>query len=266
MSDATTNLALALGGGGARAAYQVGVLRCLAKSFPELQIPILTGVSAGAINATFVANSRDNFREAVERLVAAWESMTIDQLFRSDPLALAINALRGGLRLVSGGAQLMPPTRGLVHTAPLRQVLLKAVESPDEALQGIAENCRQGRLKSVGITTTNYTTGQTVTWVQGDGLTMWDRPQRRGILTQLTIDHVMASSAVPIFFPAIQLGNDWHGDGGVRLTAPLSPALHLGAERILAISTRYQKTLSEADEPTTQGYPPPDRKSTRLNS
>lgn len=139
----------------------------------------------------------------------------------------------------------------------MRTFLCKAMESPDGMLTGIAENFRRGRLRSVGITTTNYATGQTVTWVQGESLTMWERPERRGILTQLTVDHVMASCSVPILFPAVQLGGEWHGDGSVRLMAPLSPALHLEAERILVISNRYHKTRAEADQPTTYGYPPP---------
>jgi NTE family protein len=257
MNDGVNNLALALGGGGARAAYQVGFLRGLARAAPELRIPILTGVSAGAINAVFAANSRDSFPSAVERLTAIWEQLNVRQIFRSDPAALALNFVRWGIRLASGGSQLPPPTHGLVDTAPMRRFFCDAMQASDGMLTGIAENFRQGRLRSIGITTTNYTTGQTVTWVQGEGLTMWERAERRGTLTQLTVDHVMASCAVPILFPAIRLDREWHGDGSVRLMAPLSPALHLGAERILVISNRYQKSRTEADQPTTPGYPPP---------
>jgi NTE family protein len=107
------------------------------------------------------------------------------------------------------------------------------------------------------MTTLNYATGQTVTWVQGRQIEGWERSNRRSAACHLTVDHVMASSALPLFFPAIRLGRDWHGDGGVRLAAPLSPALHLGARRILAVSTRYRRTAEEEQRPETHGYPPP---------
>ncbi len=257
MNPTSPTVALVLGGGGARAAYQVGFLRCLARAFPKLQIPILTGVSAGAINTAFLANWMSDFKPGIERLASSWRALTVDKIFRSDPVALAGNAVRWGVRLVSGGGQLTPPTRGLVLTEPLREFLCRALEAPDGTLRGVVENIRRGRLTAAAVTTTNYATEQSITWVQGEGLTMWERPMRRSVLTTLTVDHVMASCALPLFFPAIRLGTTWYGDGGVRLTAPLSPALHLGAERILAISTRYQKTQPEADQPATDGYPPP---------
>src|SRR5438128_1122506 len=114
-----------------------------------------------------------------------------------------------------------------------------------------------GVLKAIALTTLNYSTGQTVTWVQGGRIRDWERPLRRSVGTRLTIDHVLASAALPFLFPAVRLGDDWYGDGGVRLHAPLSPAIHLGAERILAISTRYRPTHEEADQPAVHGYPPP---------
>lgn len=253
----SSNLALALGGGGARAAYQVGFLRRMAKDFPELHIPIITGVSAGAINTAFLANNRESFATGVEQLASFWEKITVAQIFHGDPFALAWNFLRWSLRLVSGGAQLLPPTHGLVNTKPLRRYLLRAMHTRDGSLPGITDNLQRGRLRAVGITTTNYSTGQTITWVQGENLAHWERPRRRSDSATLSINHVMASCALPLFFPAIRLGKDWHGDGGIGLTAPLSPALHLGASRILAISARYRKSASESARPTTRGYPPP---------
>ena len=107
------------------------------------------------------------------------------------------------------------------------------------------------------MTTTSYATGQSVTWIQGRGVETWTRPARRAVATRLTVDHVMASAALPLFFPAVRIGHEWHGDGGIRLAAPLSPALHLGASRVLAISTRYDRSQAEADTPATVGYPPP---------
>ena len=96
-----------------------------------------------------------------------------------------------------------------------------------------------------------------MTWVQGGQILDWERPLRRSVTTRLTVDHVLASAALPLMFPAVKLGNDWYGDGGVRLHTPLSPAIHLGARRILAISTRYQPTNEEADRPAVHGYPAP---------
>jgi NTE family protein len=96
-----------------------------------------------------------------------------------------------------------------------------------------------------------------VTWVQGRDVTLWQRPQRRSELASITVEHVMASSSLPMLFPAVRIGTEWYGDGGVRLTAPLSPALHLGATRILTIATRYSRSREEADRPLTDGYPPP---------
>jgi hypothetical protein len=110
---------------------------------------------------------------------------------------------------------------------------------------------------AVAITSLDYATGQTVTWADGCDIPMWERPLRRSVRTTFTIDHILASAALPIVFPAVRLGKHWHGDGGIRLSAPLSPALHLGATRMLAISTHYAKSFSEADEPQVIGYPPP---------
>jgi len=250
-------LALVLAGGGARAAYQVGFLRSVAKHFPELEFPVLTGVSAGAINAAHLANSRDPLPESVRQLTALWENITIDQVFRTDLPALAFTMARWAIRLVSGGATLSPPAQGLVDTAPLRAFLEKALATEDGSLGGVEDNIRQGRLAAFGLTTTNYTNGESNTWIQGSDLHDWERPGRRSIQASLGIDHIVASCALPLFFPAAKIGADWHGDGGVRLTAPLSPALHLGARRIIAVSTQYAGYRSGAMSQTPHDYPSP---------
>lgn len=258
MIGGSSTLGLVMGGGGARASYQVGFLSCLAKHFPELEIPIVTGVSAGAINTAFLAGHEGPFETAVEELTDLWSNLTTDQVIASGTGSFARNVLRWGARLVGGGTKLAPPTRGLVDTTPLARFLRHHLEV-DEAgrLLGVARNIERGRLTSVAVTTTDYGTGQSITFVEGRDPPMWRRPTRRSVEAPLTVDHVMASAALPLFFPAVRVGNSWHGDGGIRLTAPLSPALHLGAERILAISTRYQKTVDEAEQPATRGYPPP---------
>jgi NTE family protein len=257
MNDDKHDIALVMGGGGARAAYQVGVLRSIAQRYPKLRVPILTGVSAGAINTAFLANCTDDFQVALEKLTKLWSGLTTDQVFKSNAYSLLKIASRWGLRLVSGGRHLAPMPRGMVDTSPLREFLDKALQCKEGVLCGVGDNLRSGRLQAVAITTSDYGTGQSVTHVQSNRAPMWKRPQRLSLETTLTVDHVMASAALPLFFPAIQLGSSWHGDGGIRLTAPLSPALHLGAGRVLAISTRYEKNQIEADHPATSGYPPP---------
>ena len=252
-------LALVMGGGGARAAYQVGVLRGLARDHPELHAPILTGVSAGAINTAFLANRPEPVARGVEHLVDLWSELRTEDVFESNALALFGTAFRWGLRLLSGGSKLAPPTRGMVDTAPLRRFLCRVLGSEDGRLHGVRENLEAGRLRAVGLTTTDYATARTVTYIEGRDVEMWKRPNRSALQTDLTVDHVMASAALPLFFPAIQIGDRWHGDGGIRLTSPLAPALHLGAERVLAISTRYTKKGHEVDRPESYGYPSPAR-------
>lgn len=251
-------LALVLGGGGARGAYQAGVLRGIARRFPALRIPILTGISAGAVNTVHLASHAGPLGGATEELVRLWLSLTPDRVYDVNAFPLVRNVMRWGARLVSGGHGSGEPTRGMMDTAPLRRFLLNVL-SPDTdgSFRGIERNIDQGTLRAVALSATSYTTGQSVTWVQGRDVALWQRPQRRSELARLTIDHVMASSALPMLFPAVKVGSEWFGDGGVRLTAPLSPALHLGATRILTVSTRYLRTRAEADRPLTDGYPPP---------
>jgi NTE family protein len=248
--------ALLLTGGGARAAYQVGVLQSLARVLPALHFPILTGVSAGAINMALLANNPSRFPENVARLAEHWDTLTLDQVFRTEFRALGSNVVRWIFRLLSGGADLLPPMRGMVDTQPLRKFLYHALNTTDGVLHGVAENLRTGRLSAVGMITTKYPTAQSVTWVQGAMAQPWHGLDRCGIATQLTVEHIMASSSLPLVFPAARLGEAWHGDGGIRLTAPLSPAINLGADKIIAISTSIEPGQSEANRPTKE-YPPP---------
>ncbi|HWK89699.1 MAG TPA: patatin-like phospholipase family protein [Longimicrobium sp.] len=249
-------LALVLTGGGARGAYQVGLLRWLARNYPDLQIPILTGVSAGAINCAHLAQHHGTFPQAVEELAALWSELAPDRIFRVDVGSLLSNVGRWGLRLTSGGAA-DPRPRGLVDTAPLRRLLEEALPSVSGELSGIEYNLERGSLKAVAIITTDYSTAQTEVWVEGREIGTWERPQRVSRTCRISVDHVMASAALPLFFPAVQIGPHWYGDGGIRLTAPLSPALHLGASKILTVSTRYDRTRGEASRPDIAGYPPP---------
>jgi NTE family protein len=246
-----------LTGGGARGAYQVGVMQWLARNYPELKVPILTGVSAGAINAAHVAAHPGTFKQACYEMRHLWAELTPDHIFRVGAGSLSWHALRVGMRLMSGGFLPAPEVRAFLDTKPLWNTLEEAYAVIDGELTGIQANIDRGKLKAVAITATSYTTGQSVTWVQGRDIKLWTRPQRRSEHTNIRLDHVMASAALPIFFPAISVGNAYYGDGGIRLAAPLSPALHLGAQRILAVSTRFARTQAESDVAMVRGYPPP---------
>jgi NTE family protein len=251
------DLAIVLDGGGARAAYQVGLLRAIARWYPNLRIPLITGVSAGAINAVFLATRPCAFGDAIESLVRLWSRLTVERVFRVDSRSLSSNVWHWGLGLVSGGRMVRPPLRGLLDTSPLRETLEQALEPNDDGtLPGIARNLHSDALVALAIVTHSYTTGRTVAWVEGRDVQDWERPFRHSRLAPITVGHVLASASRPLLFPSTHLGEHWYGDGGIRLVTPLSPAVHLGANRILACSTRYSRGR-DADTVQTYGYPPP---------
>ncbi len=253
-------LGLVLSGGGARGAYQVGVLQYLARQFPSAIPEVLTGVSAGAINAAFIAARQEPFVQKLDELAEMWSNLRIDQVFRVDGQDLLWRALRWGSRLASGGKSPLNPAKSMVDTRPLREVLERELHVGSGGIDGINTSLRNGWLRAFALTASSYTTGQSITWVQTRedcAMPAWERPQRKSQMCALRIDHVMASAALPFFFPAIEVDGQWYGDGGIRLTAPLSPAIHLGATRILAVTTRYARTREEADRPVITGYPPP---------
>lgn len=256
MNSPSGAVGLVLTGGGARAAYQVGVLRWIARRFPDLQLPILTGVSAGAVNTASIASHTGRFIDAVNDLASLWHSLSVERVFKVGAGSMAWTAFRWGTRLISGGVKLSQ-VRGFLDTSPLRRLLYEVMDTRDGVLIGIGRNIAAGRLSAVAITATSYSTAQSVVFFQGRDIEPWKRPQRRAERSVLTVEHIMASAAIPMFFPAVRVGNEWFGDGGIRLAAPLSPALHLGADRILAISTRYDRSTAESDALQVTGYPPP---------
>lgn len=256
-SSGPPDLGIVMTGGGARAAYQVGFLRCVARLFPELRIPYVTGVSAGAINAALVASHHGSFLQAIQELSELWGNLTVKDVFRTDSRSLAMNVWNWMRQLSSGGIGGHRLVRGLVDTQPLRNYLTEVLHAVDGELTGVQYNLDCGRLSALAISTTSYSTGQSVTWIQGKNVELWKRPQRRPVMATICVDHVMASAALPLFFPAVQVEHAWYGDGGIRLIAPLSPVVHLGARRIIAISTRYAATEAEAAQETIHGYPPP---------
>jgi len=240
------NLGLVLTGGGARAAYQVGALRALAELFGNGPLPfqVVTGVSAGAINGSSLAAEADDFAGAVKHLADTWLALTPERVYRTDALSL-VSIGSGWFRgLTAGGRH--PPRRynHLLDTTPLRELLGREIR-----FERIRENVELGLLRGMAISATNYETGTSVTFFDGQPeLEPWARSRRMGVKTDITLDQVMASAAIPIFFPPVQIGGSWYGDGGVRLTAPMSPALHLGADRVLVIGIRHPRTAAETLE------------------
>lgn len=238
-----------LSGGGARAAYQVGVLAALTEEFRDLNFPILTGVSAGAINTLFLAAHRGPFAEAVARLHEHWSRLTVEEVFRVRPFRLGRAALRWLAQAAFGRGKGPTALRGLLDTTPLRQFLVRHLDPG-----GVEYNLATGRLRAAALTTTSYATGDTVTFVEGaSDVALWQRARRVASAARLAIEHVMASAAVPILFPAVNIGDAFYGDGSVRQTAPLAPAIHLGARALFAIGMRTSRPSDP--RPSARDYP-----------
>jgi NTE family protein len=238
-------LGLILTGGGARAAYQVGALRALVEVVGNAHnpFPVITGVSAGAINGAALAASADDFAGGVRRLSETWLSLTPERVYRTDMLSITSIGARWLRNLTSGGLVTLREVNHLLDTTPLRQLLLERI-----AVDRVPAHLAAGRLQGLGVTATSYLTGTAVTFFDAAPSVMpWARSRRLGRRETITIDHVMASAAIPVFFPAVRLGDTFYGDGQVRLTEPLSPAIHLGADRLLAVGVRYVRTAAETE-------------------
>lgn len=238
-------LGLILTGGGARAAYQVGALRAVAELVRNGRnpFPVITGVSAGAINGAALAASADDFTGGVRRLSETWLSLTPERVYRTDVLSVASIGSRWIRNLTSGGLVTLRQVNHLLDTAPLRDLLTERIP-----LDRVPGHIAAGILHGLGVTATSYQTGTAVTFFDGaPEVPAWARSRRLGRRETLTIEHVMASAAIPVFFPPVRIGDTFYGDGQVRLTEPLSPAIHLGADRLLAIGVRYHRTAEETE-------------------
>lgn len=238
-SSESSRTALVLGGGGARAGYQAGVLSYVGEAFPRASVPLMTGVSAGSINAAHLAADPAPWVERTARLTQYWEDLEMEDIF----VPRSVLTLGKSLLWKTPG-----PKQTLLDTSPLRAFLNRRLPTDEEGqLTGVAENLSEGRLSGLAISTSNYSTLQTVTWVQGCSIDGWTRPNRLGRSATLGLDHVMASTALPMVFPAVRIGDSWYGDGGLRMLDPLAPAVHLGADRLFVISTRYERSRAEAN-------------------
>jgi NTE family protein len=241
MSSIKPRAGLVLTGGGARAAYQVGVVKAvrdLLGNPVKNPFPIVCGTSAGAINAASLAVYADDFSRAVANLLEVWEHMRCHHVYRTDFPSI----LKSGARWLSS---LMLVSRSnpvsLLDNAPLRGMLEKSLD-----FGRIQAHIDSGALYAVCVTASGYTTGQSVSFFQGgSGLEGWERNQRIGAGVMLKLDYLMASSALPFIFPAVKVHREFFGDGSMRQIAPVSPALHLGADRVLIVGTGRQ-TLEQA--------------------
>ncbi|MEE1891225.1 patatin-like phospholipase family protein [Pseudomonas carassii] len=228
----TSTTGLILSGGGARAAYQVGVLAGIAELLPPgaaNPFPVIVGTSAGAINAVKLASSATRFAESVQHLTAFWQNFRSHLVLRSDWPGVIRQASRFvGHSLLGLGGQV--PV-ALLDSRPLRRLLHEHLD-----LDGIAHSLAANQLRAIAVTAFGYESGQAVTFYQGrDTIEPWLRHRRIGMPTPLTIDHLLASSAIPLLFAPVRLGDEFFGDGAVRQSAPISPALHLGASRVLVV-------------------------------
>jgi NTE family protein len=236
-------LGLVLTGGGSRSAYQIGVLRALAEICPRGRNPfqVIVGTSAGAVAASVLATEASHWRRAVAGLEEVWANFQSQQVFRVDPAHMLRSGCHWALSLISGGLLLAPP-KSMLDNSPLREMLSKRVD-----FRGVRKNIERGHLHALALCATSYVTGQSVAFYDGrENLRDWSRAQRIGRRAPLTLDHLMASVAIPLLFPPMQLGEDHYGDGAMRQIHPLSPAVHLGADRVLVLGVRARRAAGVA--------------------
>ncbi|MVW74949.1 patatin-like phospholipase family protein [Pseudomonas xionganensis] len=255
-SSAQPLTGLILSGGGARAAYQVGVLAAIADLLPDAAhnpFPVIVGTSAGAINAVGLACGAMHFTESVRRLTTVWQGFHTDQVYRSDWLGVLRQATRFiGHSLLGLGGDI--PV-ALLDSSPLAELLARELD-----FSGIAAAVRHRQLRAVAVTAFGYETGQAVTFYQGRAtIDPWFRHRRVGVPTRLGLQHLLASASIPLVFPPVKINREYFGDGAVRQPAPISPALHLGANRVLVVGVSgnpNSETRSASEQRPQQVRPP----------
>jgi NTE family protein len=240
---------LVLTGGGSRSAYQIGVLLALSELLPRARNPfqVIVGTSAGAVAAGVLASEAHQWRRAVDGLERVWANFRSEQVFHVDSMHMLRAGMHWVLALASGGLVLTPP-KSMLDNSPLRQLLGTHVD-----FAGIRRSISRGHLRAVALCSTSYVTGHSVAFYDGvESCTEWSRVQRVGRRTELTLDHLMASVAIPLLFPPMRVGDEYFGDGAMRQLNPLSPAIHLGADRLLIIGVRARES---AGVPVTRMRP-----------
>ena len=226
-------IGLVLPGGGARAAYQVGVLKAISELIPDSNpFSIISGTSAGAINASLLASRSQSLKEAVEVLSGVWCNFKTNKVYRTETTVMLKSIFQWLLTVSSGGVLVKNP-KSLLDNSPLRQLLEDTIN-----LEGIKNNIDKGNLDAFAITAASYSSKKSVTFFQSEEDDIdWERFLRVGVKTDILIDHLMASIALPLIFPAVKINNEYFGDGAMRQATPLSPAIRLGAEKLLIINT-----------------------------
>jgi NTE family protein len=245
--------ALVMPGGGARGAFQVGVLKAVSELLPRAchnPFPIISGTSAGAVNSLVLASASKRFHVGVTELEHVWGNFRSRQVFRADSWTMLRSSLHWMASIVLGGTLVGTP-RSLLNNSPLRELLKANVRFPliDKAI-------REGDLHALAVTAAGYGTARSTTFFQATGETEeWTRKRRVGIRQPIDLDHVMASIAVPMIFPPVQIKGEYFGDGAMRQATPLSPAIHLGADRILVIGIRDETGDPAPDPSRPQPFP-----------
>lgn len=234
----TNKMALVLSGGGARGAYQAGAVRGIVEIATSCGIDhpfrILTGVSAGAINAAYLAAYADATAAASVRLTQFWGSIRSEEVFRTDPLSLGRIGMHWALDAVSGGLRFGRQARALLDTTPLHQLLEKRIP-----VAQISKQVEGGYIDAFAVSATSYASSESISFYMSHRpLPPWRRSRRIGVASPISLQEIMASAAIPILFPPVQIADDYFGDGCLRNTAPLSPALHLGANKLLIVGVR----------------------------
>lgn len=247
-----TQVGLVLPGGGARAAYQVGVLRALADLLPARSpnpFPVITGTSAGAINATELAIHAERFRIATVNLERVWRNFQVGHVFRADIVSTLRSGLHWMLAGLSGG-WLLPPPKSLFDNAPLRELLHANFD-----FDGIGRSIQAGHLKALAIAAAGYSSGRSVTFFEGaSDCESWYRVRRSGESAKITLDHLMASVAVPFLFPPVMMNDEYFGDGSMRQSTPFSSAIRLGADRLLVVGTRNDRSNNRRVAPRSPSF------------
>ncbi len=253
MSKPNSKKALILPGAGARGAYQVGVLKAIAGMLPANApnpFAVISGTSAGAVNAAVLASRAGRFQFAVAEMERVWANFHAEQVYRSDAWTMLKSSLHWLAATTLGGLGVRNP-RSLLDNAPLRELLASNIR-----FSGVSRAIQRGHLEALAVTASGYTSARSVTFFQGaPGLKSWSRVRRSGRPATIDLDHLMASVAVPMIFPPVKIGGEYFGDGAMRQHAPLSSAIHLGANRMLVIGVRDEHPDPEpgAGEPVT--YP-----------